>query len=62
MWKLIQFLIIAAVGVANAHWQWTPNTYLAAGLGYALAYLVTVVSVWITDRLPLLTAAHASLR
>jgi hypothetical protein len=37
---LLQCLIIFAVVASNIHWQWTPNPYLAAGLGALLAYAV----------------------
>jgi ABC-type transport system involved in cytochrome c biogenesis permease subunit len=47
---LFQSLIIFAVVASNIHWQWTPNGYLAAGLGIALAYvlarLALVINGW----------------
>jgi hypothetical protein len=42
MWLLFQSLIIFAVIASNIHWQWTPNGYLAALLGWIAALLVTV--------------------
>ena len=46
-----QSLVIFAVVASNIHWQWTPNGYLAAGLGIALAYvlaqLALVISGWL---------------
>jgi hypothetical protein len=47
---LLQSLIIFAVVGSNIHWQWTPNGYLAAGLGGLLAYAVTWWIVEIQDR------------
>jgi ABC-type transport system involved in cytochrome c biogenesis permease subunit len=41
MWYLLQSLIIFAVVAWNIHWQWTPNPYLASGLGFLLALLLT---------------------
>ena len=41
MWYLLQGLTIFAVVASNIHWQWTPNGYLASGLGILLAWLVT---------------------
>lgn len=47
---LFQSLVIFTVVASNIHWQWTPNGYLAAGLGLALAYALTrmalVISGW----------------
>jgi hypothetical protein len=41
MWFLFQGSIIFAVVASNIHWQWTPNGYLPAILGAALAWLLT---------------------
>jgi hypothetical protein len=46
----IQSLIIVAVVASNIHWQWTPNGYLASGLGILLAYAVTWLTVEFRDR------------
>ena len=35
MWFLFQGLIFCAVVGSNIHWQWTPNQYLASGIGLA---------------------------
>jgi uncharacterized membrane protein len=43
MWYLFQGLIVFAVVASNIHWQWTPNGYLAAGLGAGIAFLVTAI-------------------
>lgn len=42
LWMVTQATIAFAVVASNIHWQWTPNGYLAVGLGIALAYGVTV--------------------
>lgn len=42
MWYLFQGSIIFAVVASNIHWQWTPNQYLPAVLGFVAALLVTV--------------------
>ena len=42
MWKVVQFLIFSAVVMSNAIWEWTPNPYVASGVGFALAFVVTV--------------------
>jgi hypothetical protein len=41
MWFLRQSLIIFAVVASNLRWHWTPNSYLASGLGFLLAFLLT---------------------
>ncbi|HXP66426.1 MAG TPA: hypothetical protein VN815_13195 [Steroidobacteraceae bacterium] len=43
MWFLIQGLIVFAVGTSNLYWHWTPNPYVAGGLGVAAAMLVTLI-------------------
>ena len=49
MWmKALQVLIVFAVVASNIHWQWTPNGYLAAGVGIALAYVLTRLAVLIS--------------
>lgn len=40
MWYAIQFAVFAAVIFGNIHWQWTPNHYLAALLGFGAVYLM----------------------
>jgi hypothetical protein len=47
---LLQSLTIFAVVGSNIHWQWTPNTYLASGIGVLLAWAVTCVIVELRDR------------
>ena len=44
----MQGLIICAVAGSNIHWQWTPNPYLAAGIG--LAWIATRAVVEWRDR------------
>jgi hypothetical protein len=44
MWQVIQFGIISAVGVANAHFHWTPNPNVASALGYGLAWIFVGVA------------------
>jgi hypothetical protein len=46
---LLQGLIVFAVVGSNIHWQWTPNGYLASGLGILLAWAVTWWIVEIRD-------------
>jgi hypothetical protein len=46
---LFQSLVIFAVVASNIHWQWTPNGYLAAGLGIALAYVLTRLALVISN-------------
>lgn len=41
MWRLLQSLIVFAVVGSNIHWEWTPNHYLPAILGFVLALIVT---------------------
>ena len=38
MMYLLQGIIFCAVVGSNIHWQWTPNPYLAAGIGAGLAW------------------------
>jgi ABC-type transport system involved in cytochrome c biogenesis permease subunit len=45
---LFQSLVIFAVAASNIRWQWTPNGYLAAGLGIALAYVLTWLALTIS--------------
>jgi hypothetical protein len=44
-----QSIIIFAVVASNIHWQWTPNGYLAVGLGVAVAYALTQLAVTIAS-------------
>jgi hypothetical protein len=43
-------LIICAVVGSNIQWQWTPNQYLASGIGVGLAFLATVIVNELRDR------------
>ena len=47
---LLQGLIFCAVVGSNIHWQWTPNPYLASGIGVFLAWIVTMAIVEFRDR------------
>ena len=47
---LLQSLIVFAVVGSNIHWQWTPNPYVASGLGILLAWAVTWWIVEIRER------------
>jgi hypothetical protein len=47
---LLQGLIVFAVVGSNIHWQWTPNPYVAFGLGILLAWAVTWWIVEIRER------------
>lgn len=47
MLKFFQFSAFAAVLFSNAHWQWTPNHYLAAIIGIGAVALVTAIGVGI---------------
>jgi hypothetical protein len=47
MLKLFQFSAFAAVLFSNAHWQWTPNHYLAGLIGLGAVAVVTAVGVFI---------------
>jgi F0F1-type ATP synthase assembly protein I len=42
LYYLLQSLIVLAVMASNIYWQWTPNGYLAAVLGFIAALLATV--------------------
>jgi hypothetical protein len=50
MWWLLQGLIFCAVVGSNIHWQWTPNQYLASGIGAGLAWIATQIVVQWRDR------------
>jgi hypothetical protein len=50
MWFLFQALIFCAVVGSNIHWQWTPNQYLASGIGAGLAWVATRAVVEWRDR------------
>jgi hypothetical protein len=41
MWYVAQGAIVFAVIASNIHWHWTPNPYLAAGVGWLTAYFTT---------------------
>ena len=47
---LMQALIFCAVVGSNIHWQWTPNQYLASGIGAGLAWIATHIVVRWRDR------------
>jgi len=47
MMYLLQSLIFCAIVGSNIHWQWTPNQYLASGIGAGLAWIAThIVVAW----------------
>lgn len=48
--KLFQLIVMFAVLSANVHWQWTPNGYLAGLLALGAAWAVTIVPLWVIDR------------
>jgi hypothetical protein len=50
MWFLFQGLIFCAVVGSHIHWQWTPNQYLASGIGAGLALIATHIVVAWQDR------------
>jgi len=49
-WLIFQGLIIFAVVASNIHWHWTPNRYLAGGLGVLAAYLLTRLVSWVASK------------
>ncbi len=44
MWFYLQGGIVFVVVASNVHWQWTPNGYVASGLGAAAALIVTLLA------------------
>ncbi len=44
LWKILQYLIFAAIVVSNGVYHWTPNGYLAGLEGIACAFLFTVAA------------------
>ena len=50
MMYLLQGLIICAVVGSNIQWHWTPNQYLASGIGAGLAWIATHIVVAWRDR------------
>jgi hypothetical protein len=46
---LMQALIFCAVVGSNIHWQWTPNQYLASGIGVGLSWIATMAIVEFQD-------------
>jgi hypothetical protein len=46
---LLQVMIFCAIVGSNIHWQWTPNQYLASGIG-GLAWIATQAVVAWRDR------------
>jgi hypothetical protein len=47
---LMQALIFCEVVGSNIHWQWTPNQYLASGIGAGLALVAIHIVVARRDR------------
>ena len=47
---LLQAIIFCAVVGSNIHRQWTPNQYLASGIGAGLALVATHIVVAWRDR------------
>jgi hypothetical protein len=47
---LMQALIFCAIVGSNIHWQWTPNQYLASGIGAGSAWIATHIIVAWRDR------------
>ena len=45
MYHLLQILIFCAVVGSNIQWQWTPNQYIASGIGAGSAWIATKVVV-----------------
>jgi len=50
MWFIFQGLIMFAVMATNIHWQWTPNPWIPALLGYGLAYGLTRLAQYGIDK------------
>jgi hypothetical protein len=50
MYHLLQILIFCAVVGSNIQGQWTPNHYLASGIGAGLAWIATHIVVAWRDR------------
>ena len=50
MWFWFQALIFCAVVGSNIQWHWTPNQYLASGIGVGLAWIATKAIVEWRDR------------
>jgi hypothetical protein len=50
MYHLLQILIFCAVVGSNIQGQWTPNHYLASGVGAGLAWVATHIVVAWQDR------------
>lgn len=57
-WFVFQGFVFWLVIMSNVHWHWTPNGYLAAGVGVGVSFVAT----WIVTRILLLPAAIARLR
>lgn len=49
--KFLQLVIVGLVMSANVYWELTPNGYLAALLGVAAAFLVTISIIKCRDLL-----------
>jgi hypothetical protein len=49
--KLLQVIVFTLVLFGNEYWKWTPNPYLAGGMGIGAAFLVTVALVRVGDLL-----------
>lgn len=50
LWHALQAAIVFSVIASNIHWKWTPNGYLAAGLGYLAALIITGLIVRLIER------------
>lgn len=44
MWLFLQSSIVFLVVASNIYWQWTPNGYVAGGLGIGAALIVTLLA------------------
>jgi hypothetical protein len=49
LWMIFQGLVVFAVVASNIHWQWTPNGYLATGLGILAALLATAAITGVVE-------------
>ena len=62
MWKVFQFLIVAAVTLSNVRWGWTDNGLVVGGTGIAAAFVATYCLVWVLDLMRRLKAGIARRR
>jgi hypothetical protein len=44
MWLFLQSSIVFLVVASNIYWEWTPNGYVASGLGIGLALIFTLLA------------------